>query len=357
VTVAGARPVGLSPGAGRGRRERPVRPVCAVLADGTPSYAPIGVVVREGQWVLCHLCGRWFRSVLAHLRSHGWDHVAYREAFGLERNQPLEGGDTQALRAASMRQRRAIDSAVRAGCAVGQEWVRSGALTTAAAEAARGRRQPEQRRRKTLRTLAGIDPASRAAGSRRRADRRLRQVAQGAAERLGYPDIAALVRDRVAAGASLAAISREAGLHKDWLCRHLNTVDPVVAGQVSRAPHRADARWAPVVARLGFADVAAYLTDRHVVRRQTVHAIVAETGLSRTSVAAAFARHGIRRAPHAASRARRDERAAAVAARFGHPDINAYLADRRAAGLSWSAIAGECGQPQTWVRRRAGLAK
>jgi hypothetical protein len=35
-------------------------------------------------------------------------------------------------------------------------WVRSGTLTKAAAEAARGRPQPEQRRRKTLRTLARI---------------------------------------------------------------------------------------------------------------------------------------------------------------------------------------------------------
>jgi lambda repressor-like predicted transcriptional regulator len=328
-----------------------------VLADGTASYAPIGTVFREGEWVLCHLCGRWFRSVVAHLRRHGWDHLAYRDAFGLERNEPLEGDRTRVLRAASMRDRRVHDPAVRAGCEIGRDWVRSGALTKAAAEAARGKPQPEQRRRKTLHTLASIDPAARAAGSRRRAEQRLRQAARRAAQRLGFADIGALVRDRVAAGASLAAISREAGLHKDWLCRHLSTVDPVVAAEVSTAPHRADARWAPVLARLGFADVAAYLTDRHLDRCHTVRWIVAETGLPRGTVEAALARHGIRRVPHAASRARRDERAAAVAARFGQPDIGSYLADRRGAGMSWQAIADECGQPQTWVRRRAGLAK
>ena len=353
MTVASVEPAGRPPL----RRQRPVRAVCAVPGDGTPNYAPIGMVVREGEWVLCHLCGRWFRSVSAHLRAHGWDHLGYREAFGLERNEPLEGARTRTLREVSMRERRVRDPAVRAGCVVGQEWVRSGALTKAAAEAARGRPQPEQRRRKTLRTLAAIDPEARAVGTRRRAERRLRQVALGAAERLGFADLGALVRDRVAAGASLAAISREAGLHKDWLCRHLSTVDPVVAAEVSVAPHRSDLRWAPVLARLGFADVAAYLSDRHLVRRRTVSRIVDETGLSRVTVEAALSRHGIETVPHVASRSRRDERAAAVAARFGQPDIAAYLADRRVAGMSWQAIAGECGQPQTWVRRRAGLTR
>jgi hypothetical protein len=108
---------------------------------------------------------------------------------------------------------------------------------------------------------------------------------------------------------------------------------------------------------LGFPDVAAYLTDRHLVRRWTVRGIVTETGLPRGAVEAALTRHGIQRVPHATSRARRDERAATVAARFGHPDIAAYLTERRAAGLSWQAIADECGQPQTWVRRRAGVAR
>ncbi|HEV7647330.1 MAG TPA: hypothetical protein VGP26_04135 [Actinophytocola sp.] len=336
-------------------RERVVRPVCAVLPDGTPSYAPLGAVVREGEWVLCHLCGRFFRSVVAHLRTHGWDHLAYRAVFGLERTEPLEGNGTRELRASAMRQRRAHDPAVRAGCEIGQEWVRSGALTKAAAEAARGRVQPEQRRRKTLRTLAGISPRARAAGTRRHAEQRLRRVARHAAERLGFPDLGALVRDRVAAGASLAAISREAGLHKDWLNRHLSTVDHLVAAEVAAAAHRADARWAPALARLGFAGLPAYLTDRHAVRRHTVSAIAAETGLPRGAVESALARHGIDRTPHATSRSRRDGTAAAVAARFGFDDIAAYLSDRRAAGRSWQAIADECGRPQTWVRRRAGL--
>jgi hypothetical protein len=332
---------------------RGLRAVRLVLADGTPYYAPLGTVVSDGPHVQCHLCGGWFRSVLAHIKVHGWDQQAYRTAFELERGQPLEGDATRARRADALRVRRVVDPTVRAGCARGHELARSGELTRAAAAAARGRRQPEQRRLKTLRTLAAISPESRAAGSRRHADERLRSTATDAAARLGYPDVGSLVRHRVAAGHSLARISRDAGLHKDWLCRHLPTVDPAAARDITAAvtgpkPVRRDARWLPRVHRLGFTDVASYLDDRHLVRRHTIAMIAAEIGMAHSAVETALDRHGMARIPHATSRARRDERAAEVAARFGYPDIGSYLGARRRA-------AAECGQPATWVRRRAGL--
>lgn len=338
------------------QRSRPIRAVHAVLSDGTPAYAPVGVVVRDGDRVLCHLCGRWFRSVVAHLRSHGWHHLAYREAFGLLRGEPLEGDGTRSLRAHAMTERREHDPAVRAGCELGRELIRTGALTEAAAKAARGRRHPEQRRRKTLAALASVDPRARAEGSRRRADQHLRDTAQTVAERLGYPDIGALVLARTAEGASLAAISREAGLHKDWLCRHLRMLDPDTAARAAdRQIEQWDARWLPIMRSLGFTDVAAYLTDRHVTRNRTVRAIATETGLSRSAIESALRRHGITRQPHATTRSTRDDRAGTVATRFGFTHLDDYFADRRAAGMSWRAIATECSQPATWVRRRAGL--
>lgn len=356
MTAASVEPLPAPPR----RRRRTVQAVRAVLGDGTPSYGPIGTVVRDGDRVLCNLCGRWFRSVVAHLRSHGWDHLAYREAFGLLRSESLEGSATRGLRAKAMTARRAHDPAVRAGCELGRELVRTGALTKAAARAALGRRQPEQRRRKTLAALAAINPEARAAGSRRRAEEHLRATARAAATRLGYPDIGALVRDRAAAGASLAAISREAGLHKDWLCRHLSTVAPdtavaVAATMVRRRTEQWDAPWLPVVRSLGFAAVADYLTDRHGTRRHTIRAIAAETGFSRAAVESALRRHRVDRHPHASTRAQREERVHAITIRFGFARLEDYLTDRRAAGMSWRAIATECGQPQTWVRRRAGL--
>jgi hypothetical protein len=55
------------------RRPGPaLAPVLAVLADGTPAFAPIGGVVVDDGRVVCHLCGRALRSVTAHLRVHGY---------------------------------------------------------------------------------------------------------------------------------------------------------------------------------------------------------------------------------------------------------------------------------------------
>ncbi|MDN5856729.1 MAG: hypothetical protein L0K86_28610, partial [Actinomycetia bacterium] len=75
----------------------------------------------------------------------------------------------------------------------------------------------------------------------------------------------------------------------------------------------------------------------------------------RMAVQSALARHGIPQIAHARTRGRAAERGAAVAARFGHADLRAYLDARRADGLTWRAIADECGQPAAWVRRRADL--
>ena len=84
----------------------------------------------------------------------------------------------------------------------------------------------------------------------------------------------------------------------------------------------------------------------------TLYAIATELGVTSGAVLGALRRHGVPVVAHATSRGRAAEREAAVAARFGHPDIGSYLAERRRAGLSWRAIAAECGQPLSWVRRR-----
>ena len=99
------------------RRGQAVRPVAGMLADGTVFYAPVGEIVIDGELVICHLCGRSLRSVTAHLRVHGWTPGAYREAFGLERGQSLEGRGTRKLRAAALTSRLVFESAVREGSA------------------------------------------------------------------------------------------------------------------------------------------------------------------------------------------------------------------------------------------------
>jgi hypothetical protein len=336
-----------------GRAGRAVRAVVATLPDGTPYYAPYGEIVVDGDVVQCHLCGHWFRSALAHLPSHGWNQQLYRETFGLELRASLEGRATREQRARVFRRRRRQELAVQTGCREGQRWVRSGALAQAAAAAARGRPQPEQRRRKTLATLAAVTSEARAAGTRRATEARLRQAAVDAAAALGFDGVGAWIQDRADRGDSLAAISREAGLHKDWLCRHLAKVDPdaaLVATTRDTAPE--DRRWLPVVIGFGFPDVAAYLADRHAQRHMTAPAIGREAGIPTAAVRSALRRHGLTYTPHATTRRRMDDRAAQVAARFGFPDLDSYLRDRRKAGHAWRVIAAESGRPATWLRRR-----
>jgi hypothetical protein len=65
----------------------------------------------------------------------------------------------------------------------------------------------------------------------------------------------------MADGASLAEISREAGLHKDWLSRHLARVDPAAAAAAS----------------LAFASIADYVSQRRAAG-WTWQAMAAESG-------------------------------------------------------------------------------
>ena len=80
--------------------------------------------------------------------------------------------------------------------------------------------------------------------------------------------------------------------------------------------------------------------------------MAAELGVSRHRVEAALRRDGLARVAHAAKRHAAGEREAAVAARLGYPTVAGYVSQRRADGLTWRAIAAECGDPQTWLRRQ-----
>ena len=325
-----------------------------VLADGTVYYAPIGEVIVDGALVTCHLCGRSLRSVTAHLRAHGWTKQAYCEAFGLERGQSLEGPETRKLRAAALASRLVFDPSIRQGSATGHERARTGDLTRDAARAARGRQMPEQRRRKAVAALAAIPQPVVAQANRERAGRHLARVAAEVARRHGHADLGSFVLARIEQGASLAVISREAGLNKDWLSRHLGCVDPAAAEAARRRrPERLDARWLPALTRLGFSDVPSYLRERHLIQHWSVNAIAAEVGLTHHTVEAALRRHGLARTAHAAKRHQAHQRAAQVAARLGFETMTDYVASRREAGWTWQAMAAECAQPPSWLRRQA----
>src|ERR1700723_3084775 len=221
---------------------RRVRPVAGALADGTPYYAPIGEIVSDGATVTCHLCGRSLKSVAAHLRVHGWTKAAYCDAFGLERGQPLEGQETRKRRASSFAPRLIFDPAIREGSAAGRQRAAPGELSRDATRASTGRPRPEQRRRKAPRAPTATSSEVAAQANRDRAARHRAEVAARVASDQGYPTLGAYVLARVASGTSLAAISREAGLHKDWLQRHLAEVDPAAAAAVRQRSADRDGR-------------------------------------------------------------------------------------------------------------------
>jgi len=336
------------------RPDRLIRPVVDVLADGTVCYAPVGEVMMDGHLVICHLCGRSFRSVPAHLTAHGWTKRRYCAAFGLEVSQPLESADTRKLRAAALTARLIFDPAIREGSAAGRARARSGELAKDAATAAIGRSFPEQRRRKASRVRTARPSAVVAKANRDRADRQLADIAMAAARQRGYTDLGAYVADRRSAGLSLAAISREAGLHKDWLSRHLRRVDPEAALAVRQGTGEvADIMLGAPLASIGYHDVVTYLRERHLGQHRTINAMAAELGVSRRMISSALRRHGLVQVAHAAKRHEADRRAAQVARRLGYPSIADYVARRRAAGLTWRAIAAESGEPQSWLRRHA----
>jgi lambda repressor-like predicted transcriptional regulator len=345
----------VSPLAGQAHRE--YGPIVGVLGDGTPYFAPLGQVVVDGTRVTCHLCGRTFRSVAAHLASHGWTKAQYCEAFGLERTQSLEGADTRKLRAAAFGARLVFEPALRKGSAHGRRRAVSGQLTRQAADAARGRPFPEQRRQRQRAAVSAAARAQLAQANRERADQHLAAVAQAVATRAGYADIGQLVTDMAQAGHSLAAISRACGLDKDWLQRHLPRLDPVVAvAAIRRGDDRLDAHWLAPLKTMGFPDVASYLRQRHLVEHMSVNAIAAEVGLSFHTVKSALARHGLAVTAHAAKRYGAQRRAAEVAADLGVDSITEFIDRSRAEGWTWQKMAAASGQPETWLRRHAAKA-
>ncbi|GAA4263492.1 MucR family transcriptional regulator [Dactylosporangium darangshiense] len=311
------------------------------LADGTPHYAPVGELLVDGDRVCCHLCGKWFLSVASHLRHHGWTKTAYVNAFGLELGNPLSGPATRKRRSEALSARDA-EPAIRQARLAARERTASGELAEAAARAARGRAHPAERRVKTLAALGEVDPAARAAGNRRRGERHRERVTADVARRFGFATFEEYLVARVRAGLSMAAISREAGLHKDWVCRHAPATGRPTPGEARLGPHARS---------LGYADAAAYLRAAHVEQHRSVAAIALETSTSRWTVLAALRHHGIEARAHATKRHHAQARESAAARALGFASIAAYVAARRAEGAPWSALAAESGIAATSLRR------
>lgn len=197
------------------------RSVVGVLPDGTVFFAPRGRVLRGPDGMCCHLCGFWVPDLLDHLdRGHDWSARRYAAAFALRYHDLTSAPGTP----------RPLLRAHGTACPRDGLGPRRG-----------GRSQPEQ----------------------------LRRTARQMAVRFGGGSLRDYVVPAVAAGLSLAELSRRAGLTAGWLERHLPDVDPAVAAEVAAVQERArrdsravGVRWVLRLAELGYADPLDYLRER-----------------------------------------------------------------------------------------------
>lgn len=248
------------------------------LEDGTPYFAPLGELPYDPDEdrVQCHLCGRWYRTIAgSHLQgAHGWTEDDYREAFGLERSHGLVAKGTAERLAQNFRRRLAADPQLRALVLQQRQRVASGEL--------RWRGSGPQRLEHARKSTANVAAASerRIAGRSAQARRDRRRDAQKVAGRLGFPDIAAYLGDRLAGGFTLRAIASETGRDVSWVKKL--AIEHGLYTPMPR-PH-GPSRWQAAAAGHGFATVTDYLRDRRHERGWTLQQIAQEAGLSAAAV-------------------------------------------------------------------------
>jgi len=262
MTGLPARAAGLPRGAGhlgRGGSGTVGHAHLWVLLDGTPAHAAPGrLAADEDGRLACHLCGRWFAHLGAHLRRHGWTAARYREAVGLPLHVPLCSAEVSGRIAATQKANWDADPEARGRFAPGRELARSGELNRLATIAARERQDrgqtPDAVRAARARRLA----AGRAAQAARR-DARLAAVLAAS----GAASLHDLLRARYAAGTSLDQLAKLTGLGRTRLRGELAAAGVAVRGSGVNLPAskraRAAANDARAAARVGAGDIRVWL--------------------------------------------------------------------------------------------------
>jgi len=229
------------------------------LLDGTPAHAAPGRLTADDDGRLaCHLCGRWFAHLGAHLRRHGWTATRYREAVGLTLHVPLCSTEISERIAAKQKANWDRDSQARNRFAPGRELARSGELNRLATTAATIRQNSGQTPEAVLAARARRLAAGRAAQASGR-DSRLAAVVAAS----GTSTLHELLRARYDAGASLDGLARLTGLGRTRLRTELAAAGVVVRqpGANLQASKRArgatNDAWA--AARVGAGDIRAWL--------------------------------------------------------------------------------------------------
>lgn len=225
------------------------------LPDGTGLHAPYGeLVAEEGTSRLCcHLCGRWYVSLGAHVRAHGHTADTYRLAMGLCTTQPLTSTPLSATIAKRQAEGYRRDPELRARLDAGRQTLRAGPRPAAGS----AHDEPAQRR---LRRAAAL-----AAGRRTVAARRAQEPARRLAA-WGHPSLHDFLRCAHSDGASLDDLARQTGLGRARLRQEVRAagIEARAVGSNSAAAKRSRAvtHEAAAARRVGAGDIHTWLTER-----------------------------------------------------------------------------------------------
>ena len=180
------------------------------LPDGTGLHAPHGTLTTEDGTgrACCHLCGRWFVHLGAHVRVHGHTAASYRSDMGLPRGLALSAVSLSDQISRRQRERYAHDDDLRSCFLAGQEMARTGELGHLAATRRAAEPLADSATAKQIAALA--------LGRARRRHERETQLIEHIAD-CGFSNLSDLLATRYADGATLADLARETGLGRERL--------------------------------------------------------------------------------------------------------------------------------------------
>ncbi|MEV6946733.1 MucR family transcriptional regulator [Streptomyces sp. NPDC051172] len=124
--------------------------------DRTDRHADFGRLIRDeaADTVICHVCGRAFRSLGAHVRVHDMTAAEYRQEFGLLRSRALSARSFAQQQSRSRRAAYRDSEETRARFAAGRAMARTGELNRRRWNGAGERAETDELRRLRLESLS-----------------------------------------------------------------------------------------------------------------------------------------------------------------------------------------------------------
>ncbi|MFE7277256.1 MucR family transcriptional regulator [Streptomyces sp. NPDC057623] len=223
-------------------------------------HPDFGLLIRdeEADTVICHVCGRAFRSLGAHVRVHGMTAAEYRQEFGLLRSRALSARSFSAEQSRTSRAGYQASEEAQARFARGRAMARSGELSRRRWNSAADQADPDELRR--------VRDDSLTAGRRiqaQLADDRLKAALHSG----GFADLAQALRSVYVDGQhSIEDTARVLAVGKGRLRRLLveHGIEVRSAGQNSTAGRRSRVQLndRATAERVGTQDITAWLRER-----------------------------------------------------------------------------------------------